>query len=111
MIGVNGSYPVTAFLGGSPGSGELIVIFLVILVLFGPRRLPEIARMIGKALTSLRRASQDFKDQVLSIDQDETRQPRGSAQQPPEEEYPHHDAREGPDRRTDETGAPARPRG
>ena len=57
-----------AFLGGSPGPMELIVIFLVILVLFGPRRLPEIAKMIGKTLHELRRASEDFKDQVLSID-------------------------------------------
>jgi TatA/E family protein of Tat protein translocase len=47
---------------------ELIVIFMVILVLFGPRRLPEIAKMIGKTLQELRRASEDFKDQVLSIE-------------------------------------------
>jgi TatA/E family protein of Tat protein translocase len=49
---------------------ELIVIFLVILVLFGPRRLPEIAKMVGKTLHELRRASEDFKDQVMSIDTD-----------------------------------------
>jgi TatA/E family protein of Tat protein translocase len=47
---------------------ELVVIFMVILVLFGPRRLPEIAKMIGRTLNELRRASEDFKDQVLSID-------------------------------------------
>ena len=47
---------------------ELVVIFMVILVLFGPRRLPEIAKMIGRTLSELRRASEDFKDQVLSID-------------------------------------------
>jgi TatA/E family protein of Tat protein translocase len=49
---------------------EMIVIFLLILVLFGPRRLPEIAKMIGKALHELRRASEDFKDQVMSIETD-----------------------------------------
>ena len=42
--------------------------FMVILVLFGPRRLPEIAKIIGRALNELRRASEDFKDQVLSIE-------------------------------------------
>ncbi len=57
-----------AFFSGSPGPMELIVIFLVVLVLFGPRRLPEIARMIGKMLHELRRASEDFKDQVMSIE-------------------------------------------
>ncbi len=56
------------FFAGSPGPMELIVIFLVVLVLFGPRRLPDIAKMIGKTLHELRRASEDFKDQVMSID-------------------------------------------
>jgi len=60
-----------AFLGGSPGPMELIVIFLLILVLFGPRRLPEIAKMIGKTLHELRRASEDFKQQIMSIDTEE----------------------------------------
>ncbi len=49
---------------------ELIVIFLLILVLFGPRRLPEIAKMIGKTIHELRKASEDFKDQVMSIESD-----------------------------------------
>ena len=64
---MNASIPI-ALLGGSAGPAEIIVIFLLILVLFGPRRLPEIARMIGKTLHELRQASEDFKDQVLSID-------------------------------------------
>ena len=39
-----------AFLTGSPGAGELLLLFVVILVLFGPKRLPGIARIIGKTL-------------------------------------------------------------
>lgn len=58
-----------AFFDGSLGSGEVILIFVVILVLFGPRRLPQIARMIGKTLNELRRASQDFRDQVMRIEE------------------------------------------
>jgi len=58
-----------AFLAGSPGPGEVIVLFLVILLLFGPKRLPQVARMIGKALSELRRASQDFRDQIMRIDE------------------------------------------
>jgi Tat protein translocase TatB subunit len=59
-----------AFLSGSPGWGELLLVFAVVLVLFGPRRLPELARMIGKALEELRRASQDFRNEVMRIDTD-----------------------------------------
>ncbi len=63
-----------AFFAGSPGPMELIVIFLLILVLFGPRRLPEIAKMIGKTIHELRKASEDFKDQVMSIETDPVKQ-------------------------------------
>jgi TatA/E family protein of Tat protein translocase len=59
------------FLSGSPGMGELIVVFCVILILFGPRRLPEIARMIGRTLREIRSASREFRDQVMQIDLDE----------------------------------------
>jgi TatA/E family protein of Tat protein translocase len=59
-----------AFFTGAPGPGELVVLFLVVLVLFGPKRLPHIARSIGKVLNDLRRASQDFRDQVMQIDQE-----------------------------------------
>ena len=63
-----------AFLGSSIGFGELAVVFLAVLILFGPRRLPEIARSIGKALEQLRHASQEFKDQVMNIEQEITRE-------------------------------------
>lgn len=72
------------FLAGGPGGLEILILFLLILVLFGPRRLPQIARMIGRALDELRRASQDFKDQIMTLDQDEDPEhkassPRGQA--------------------------------
>ena len=46
---------------GSLGVQEMVVIFLVALVLFGPKKLPELGKTIGKALTEFRRASSDLK--------------------------------------------------
>ena len=46
---------------GTVGVQEMIVIFLVALVLFGPKKLPELGRTIGKAITEFRRASSDLK--------------------------------------------------
>src|SRR5579863_5069721 len=46
---------------GTLGVQEMVVIFLVALVLFGPKKLPELGRTLGKALTEFRRASSDLK--------------------------------------------------
>jgi TatA/E family protein of Tat protein translocase len=46
---------------GSLGFPELMVIFLVALIVFGPRKLPDIGRTIGKALGEFRRATNDLK--------------------------------------------------
>ena len=43
------------------GAPEMVVIFLLALVLFGPKKLPELGRTIGKAITEFRRASNDLK--------------------------------------------------
>jgi TatA/E family protein of Tat protein translocase len=43
------------------GTTELLVIALVALIIFGPRKLPEIGRTIGKGMAEFKRASEDFK--------------------------------------------------
>lgn len=43
------------------GVPEMAVIFVLALVLFGPKKLPELGRTIGKAMTEFRRASNDLK--------------------------------------------------
>lgn len=45
----------------SLGSTELLVILAAALIFFGPRRLPQLSRQIGKGLAEFRRASDDFK--------------------------------------------------
>ena len=46
---------------GTLGVGEMAVIFILALVLFGPKKLPELGKTIGKAMTEFRRASNDLK--------------------------------------------------
>lgn len=46
---------------GSLGVPELIFIFVVALLIFGPRKLPEIGRTIGKSLAEFRKASNDLR--------------------------------------------------
>lgn len=43
------------------GTGELLLIAVAALLLFGPRKLPEISRSLGKSLAEFKRASDDFK--------------------------------------------------
>ncbi len=47
---------------GTLGVPEMMIIFILALVLFGPKKLPEIGRTIGKAVTEFRRASSELKE-------------------------------------------------
>jgi len=64
---------------GSLGLPELIFIFVIALLLFGPKQLPHIGRSLGRALGEFRRASNDFKrtieeevaaDEIRSVERD-----------------------------------------
>lgn len=46
------------------GFTEMAFIFVLALIIFGPKKLPEIGRQIGKALAEFRRASNEFKWQL-----------------------------------------------
>jgi sec-independent protein translocase protein TatB len=48
------------------GFSETLFLFLLALLIFGPKKLPEIARQIGKALNEFKRASNEFKAQIAS---------------------------------------------
>ena len=54
------------------GMGELVVILLIILLLFGASRLPEIARSLGKAIKEFRKAGKEFKGDIEDVTKDES---------------------------------------
>jgi sec-independent protein translocase protein TatA len=64
-------YCPTLAIFGDIGGGEVMVVLAAILVLFGGKGLPGMARTLGKITRDLQRASQDFKDQLLSADLEE----------------------------------------
>jgi sec-independent protein translocase protein TatB len=55
------------------GMGELLIILLLALLFLGPKRLPDIASTLGKAIRSFRKATTDLQDQ-LEVD-DSVKQP------------------------------------
>lgn len=49
------------------GGGELLLILLVVLLLFGPKKIPEVAQLIGKGVQKVRRAQEEIVEQVRQI--------------------------------------------
>ena len=63
---------------GSIGLPEILMILVIALVIFGPKRLPEMGRTIGKSLREFRRAASDLRSE-LELDVDES--PRASVEE------------------------------
>ena len=49
---------------GVPGYSELVIIFLIILLLFGGKKLPELARSLGSAIDEFSKASRGLKEGI-----------------------------------------------
>lgn len=57
---------------GSIGIPELLLIFVIALLLFGPRKLPEIGKTLGKAMNEFKRASNDLQrslEEEIAVDE------------------------------------------
>jgi sec-independent protein translocase protein TatA len=88
----------------SLGFGEILVILLIALIVFGPTRLPEMGRTIGRSLREFRRTASDLRAEIESDLDDEPpkvsrmRRPGsdGHATRPPEGDTPTDPAGGGP---------------
>jgi len=70
---------------GSLGIPELILIFIVALLVFGPKRLPEIGRTLGKALGEFKKATDDLKTTIeREVQVDEMKQLSSQITSPPQ---------------------------
>ena len=63
--------PAAFLAGGSPGLGEILLVLVALLLLFGARRMPSIARSLGRSLSQLRRAARDVSDELMRADIEE----------------------------------------
>jgi len=67
------------------GLGELLLILVLALIIWGPRRLPEISHKLGRMMRNLRRATNDFTAQVTrDIDIEETESKKREPLPPPD---------------------------
>jgi sec-independent protein translocase protein TatA len=54
---------------GNLGAGEIILILLVVLILFGAKKIPELARGIGKGMSEFKKGLRDVQDEIKTTDQ------------------------------------------
>ena len=59
---------------GNIGPWELVLVLVIALIIFGPGKLPEVAKSVGKGINEFKKASNEVKQQVqeaVSLDDDE----------------------------------------
>lgn len=72
------------------GPGEIILIFILVILLFGAKRLPELARSLGRSIKEFKHATQGLRDELDLDKVDEPPRRPAAAQRPeaPEKESP-----------------------
>ena len=64
---------------GSLGMPELVIIFVIALIVFGPRKLPELGKSLGKSLAEFKRASNELRNSLeeeIRVEEDRDRTPK-----------------------------------
>lgn len=80
---------------GSIGMPELIIILVIALIIFGPRKLPELGKSLGRSLNEFKRASADLQntlEQEIRLEEQKEQQTRRAADTPPPAADPGPDA-------------------
>ena len=87
MFGSFPSQPLASIFG--LGTGELVLILLIVLVLFGAKRIPDLARGVAKSIHEFKKASHEAENEIRQSVQDQPQtpppatKPSGTATPPP----------------------------
>jgi TatA/E family protein of Tat protein translocase len=71
---------------GSIGMPELIIIFVIALIIFGPRKLPELGKSLGRSLNEFKKASNDLQntlEQEIKLEEQKEAAARKAEAEPP----------------------------
>lgn len=71
---------------GSIGAPELIIILVIALIIFGPRKLPELGRSLGKSIGEFKKASNELRstlEEEIRVEEQRDRQTQAAASAPP----------------------------
>lgn len=58
-------------LAWTPGPTELIIVLVVILILFGPKKLPDLSRAVGKSIGEFKRGKKEVDAELRKLDEEE----------------------------------------
>ena len=64
------------------GTGELLIILLVILVLFGAKKIPDLAQGLGKGIREFKKAVKDVQEDISDTSKDESKTDKEKKQKP-----------------------------
>ena len=73
---------------GSSGMPELMIIFVIALIIFGPRKLPELGRSMGRSLSEFKRASNELRSTLDEEIRVEEKKPTQAPHPKPQEQTP-----------------------
>jgi len=67
---------------GPIGGPEMIMIFVVVLLLFGAKKLPELARGVGKSMGEFKKAREEFEREITLSEEEARRESQGKKPRP-----------------------------